>query len=57
MSKPVISEGLWRKAEQNQLMRERRSLIKRGIISTTSVPNILVRGDDGAWKFPAISTR
>lgn len=49
-----IPENVWRKAEQNQLRRERIRLIRNGTISNTSVPNVLVKGDGGSWKFPSL---
>lgn len=52
-----MNEHIWQKAEANQTMRERRRLLKKGTIRTTSVPNILVKSDNGDWKLPMISTR
>lgn len=50
-----MNENLWRKAEANQLMRETRDRIRSGVISLTSVPNILVKVD-GVWKFPPVAS-
>ena len=51
-----MNEGLWRKAEANQVMRERRRLLKNGTISPRSTPNILVKTEN-LWKFPPISVK
>lgn len=49
----TMNENLWRKAEANQLMRETRDRIRKGVIGLKSVPNILVKVD-GVWKFPPV---
>jgi hypothetical protein len=48
----IMNEAIWRKAEANQVMRERRRLFKIGHITRRSVPNILIKDEDGNWRFP-----
>lgn len=50
---PKLTESIWRKAEKNMAMRERRRLLKVGVVKTTSNPNVLVKRD-GVWKLPQI---
>ena len=51
----MIDEDTWLKAEQNQLIRERRARVKSGMITIRSKPNVMVKDENsGKWKFPPI---
>lgn len=49
-----ISEHIWRKAEANMAMRERRRLLKLGRIRPTSLPIVMVTNEAGKWVLPRI---
>lgn len=52
-----IPEEVWQQAESNQVRRERWRLRKLGRIFLSSVPNVMVKDDNGNWKFPRISVK
>jgi len=51
-----IYESVWRKAERNMMTREKIRLIRSGAIthSSRSLPNILMKNENGDWRFPSI---
>ena len=49
-----LCEATWRKAEQNMARRERGRLIRNGTINLRTLPNVMVRDNDGSWKFPSL---
>lgn len=49
-----IPEVIWQQAEANQVRRERWRLRKKLLIRLNSVPNVMIKDDNGSWKFPRI---
>ena len=48
-------ETAWQKFESVLARRERIRLLIKGRIKTNSLPNVLVRNNEGKWVFPSLS--
>jgi hypothetical protein len=52
----TINEAIWNRFEQAQLRKERARLIRAKIINFVSLPNVMVKDENGAWKLPSLTS-
>lgn len=45
----LIPEDVWRRAERDQLRRERVRLFRNGTLKGVGLPNIMAKDKDGKW--------